>query len=213
MWYWLLLLASFVFAIDDVFTDIPSQFDGFNYSISTGMNAQVGLVKLADVIMRGTTDPRLDFSIFHQAEHNLVVSGKGIVISVGGNQHVLYDTTDSSGTLTVESPWGIAIVYRKGFLFNPSTMFAMKIGIGGEKNIYRYEKVESSEEDHTYVLGGVDIVIGVLTKWGIEMGLEGRALEAKTVTVNDANLYKYTAPQRVFAGRIGVVYHHEQDFE
>lgn len=208
MWYWLLLM-SFVCAVDDVFTDIPSQFGGYNYSIGTGMTAQVDDVKYQTYTLRGTTDPRLNLSVFYQTERDLLLSGRGFILSFGGKEHTIFEQANAN-KMSVKYPVSLAIALRKGIVLNPSTLFAIDLGIGGEKVTYRYV-TETKNDLYAFILGGVSIVTGVLNKWGIEIGLDARALGASEALLNVVNEYYH--PQYVVNGRIGLVLHHEKEIE
>jgi hypothetical protein len=209
MWYGLILaLCCFVNAFDDVFTDLPSQFGGYNVFIGTGMDAQVDEVEYKDYVLQGPSDPKLKFAISQQSENDLWVSGKTIFVSIGGKDHIIYEKLKLS-KMSVEYPLSYGVAYRKGFLFNPSTLCALNIGLGNEHVRYKYV-TETVKANNLFVMGELDIIVGVLTQWGLEVGVSVAVSDAKVVLMNVVD--KYQPPRYTVNGKVGIVYRHEPMF-
>lgn len=106
MWFFIMVFLSvFSQAFDDVFTDIPSQFDGYNICVGTGFDARMGDGKFNTTSMQGPSDPRFRVSVIKQKANDFWGSGKGIFLSVSAKEHtlagVITNTTTNTTTNTV----------------------------------------------------------------------------------------------------------------
>lgn len=209
MWYGLLLVLCYMAnAFDDVFTDLPSQFGGYSFFIGAGLGSQVDEVEYKDYVLQGPSDPKLKIAISQQSENNLWVSGRMIFASVGGKDHTVYEKAKLA-TVSVEYPLSYGMGYRKGFLFNPSTLCALNIGLGNEHIRYKYV-TETVKSNNIFVMGGLDIIVSVLMQWGLEIGVSVSATDAKAVLLNVVD--KYQPPRYQINSRLGLVYRHESTF-
>lgn len=209
MWYGLLLMLCYMTnAFDDVFTDLPSQFGGYNFFIGTGLESQVDEVEYKDYILQGPSDPKLKVAISQQSESDLWVTGRMIFASIGGRDHTVYEKAKLA-TVSVEYPLSYGIAYRKGFLFNPSTLCALNVGLGNEHIRYKYV-TETVKTNDIFVTGGLDVVVGILTQWALEVGIAVSASDAKAVLLNVVD--KYQPPRYQVNSKVGIVYRHEAAF-
>lgn len=203
MFYLFLLLCSFSFAFDDVFADIPSQFSGYSYFIGSGVDAQHGELKYKDYVLQGIAVPKIKFVLSYQVENDLWVNGRKIFVSVAGGEKKVYEKASLS-TVDVKYPISYGIALSRGFLFNPSSLCSLSIGIGNEHAAYRAGN-ESIKRNYLFIVAGLDMTIGVLTEWAIEMGVGISASSASDVYFNTVD--KFQPLQYASTFKFGMVYH------
>ncbi len=208
MWYMYVvlgLLVSSVCGYDDVFDDIPSQFDGWNVFLGVTTQSQLDVAEYDVYKFSGPTVFRGWVEVLYQNEKDLWVSG---VVSHLGFSY--YDKqvfeNDGSNKIGLKFPLDFGVAYRKGFLFNPSTMLAANIGLG-VVNVSYNESSNDTDANYYYLDAGVSMVLGVLTTWGAEIGVGLRASNDESCYLSGSK--KYSPPRFDWGSKLGMVYHFE----
>ena len=208
MRYLVILLSCFscvTWAIDDVFDDIPSQFEGINVFFGLLSDASVGLSEY-DVYKYAT--PTI-FSglieVAYQSEQDLWVSGFLGHLAIGPIEEQIFEN-NAANKIEIKHPIDVGVGYRVGFLFNPSTMLATNVGLGMAQEDYK-EVGLRTDKRYVYFNTGVSMTLGVLTAWGVEMGLDFRMRNTKKAEL--LNGKKYLPAEYGVAGKFGLVYHRE----
>ena len=199
-----ILLMSFSLSYDDVFDGIPSQFSGLNFFIGGAAQSHGGDFGYGDYKMQGALMPMLRVEGAYQKESGMWVNGAVLTFNTGLMDSVLFESGPEK--LEVTYPFAVGLSLRRGFLFNPSTVFAAHVGIGTEWVKYTENSV-TYEDSSLYLNSGVTLVLGVLMKWGIEMGLDLHANQNVETKVSGDEIVKPS--QFSWLGKFGIVYHPE----
>lgn len=201
-------LACMSVAFDEVFTDIPSQFEGLNIFVGVGGSAQGDQVTYINYKLQGPLMPRVKAEVSYLHDKDLWVKGMLGFLDISLADRIVFEQANAS-TLKIEYPWAIGVAGKMGFLFNPSTLLSATLGLGYER--VRLDLVDnpSVENEYVFVRGGVAIAMAVLTQWGLEIGLDAQVSGGEETQVTTAN--KYTQGNWFFNGRVGVVYHRESE--
>ncbi|MEC7030792.1 MAG: hypothetical protein VXW87_03930 [Pseudomonadota bacterium] len=201
-----IVLYASTFAFDDVFEDIPSQFEGANVYFGVLSEAPNGLsvydgIKFSNPIaLKGAVE------FVYQKESSLWVRGVVGRFAMSPFEQEVYEK-NGSNKIALKSPWDVSIGYRLGFLFNPSTMVATNIGVGMAQESFQEEGSEV-EADYYYLDTGLTMTLGVLTTWGVEMGVGARFRGDESSSLSASK--EFAPPSKLWTSKFGLVYHREK---
>jgi hypothetical protein len=84
-------------------------------------------------------------------------------------------------------------------------MLNAHIGVGRTSVKYK-ELSNSTDGAYLFLDSGLSIILGVLTTWGVEIGIDLHLNQEKDILINDLT---YKPAGIDFLGKFGFVYHHE----
>lgn len=192
-------------AVDDVFDDIPSQFEGVNVFFGVVSDSSVGLAEYdvykyaSPAIFSGLIE------VAYQSEKDLWVSGFLGHIAISPFEEQIFEN-NAANKIEIKHPIDAGVGYRVGFLFNPSTMLATNVGLGLAQEDYK-EVGLRTDRRYYYVDAGISMTLGVLTTWGVEMGVDFRMRNAERAELLGGK--KYLPAEYGVSGKFGMVYHRE----
>lgn len=229
----ILALATLIFAVDDVFEDMPSPFDGLNVFVGVGGQAFAGNLELQDdntaaiISVANTTIPKGFIEASYNYSNGLWITGYQVSSGLSAGEWSIYESVindNFSNKIIAQTPLDFSFSAIKGFIPNPSTLIKARAGVG--TSLQRYKMIETilnikttleNEKYSGFLEGGISTTVNLLTTWGVEIGIDGRYSMSDKITISEARGLDDNKgslsfePKNHFSwvGKIGLVYQQE----